>query len=44
VILDGNLDSMPLTGMPLPFVVFGGSSNIGTFISGLLPCLAKSHT
>ncbi len=43
VILAGNLKIMPLTGIPLPFVAYGGSSVIANFIIiGLLLRLSKS--
>jgi cell division protein FtsW (lipid II flippase) len=43
VILAGNLKVMPLTGIPLPFVAYGGSSVIANFIIiGLLLRLSKS--
>jgi cell division protein FtsW (lipid II flippase) len=42
VILAGNLKLMPLTGIPLPFVAYGGSSVIANFIIiGLLLRLSK---
>jgi cell division protein FtsW (lipid II flippase) len=42
VILAGNLKVMPLTGIPLPFVAYGGSSVIANFIIiGLLLRLSK---
>jgi cell division protein FtsW (lipid II flippase) len=42
VILAGNLKVMPLTGIPLPFVAYGGSSVIVNFIIiGLLLRLSK---
>jgi cell division protein FtsW (lipid II flippase) len=42
VILAGNLKIMPLTGIPLPFVAYGGSSVIANFIIiGLLLRLSK---
>ncbi len=43
VILAGNLKLMPLTGIPLPFVAYGGSSVIANFIIvGLLIRLSKA--
>ena len=43
VILAGNLKIMPLTGIPLPFVAYGGSSLIANFIIiGLLIRLSQS--
>ncbi len=45
VILAGNLKLMPLTGIPLPFVAYGGSSVIANFIIiGLLIRLSKVDT
>jgi cell division protein FtsW (lipid II flippase) len=45
VILAGNLKVMPLTGVPLPFVAYGGSSVIANFIIiGLLLRLSESDT
>jgi cell division protein FtsW (lipid II flippase) len=45
VILAGNLKVMPLTGVPLPFVAYGGSSIIANFIIiGLLLRLSESDT
>ncbi len=45
VILAGNLKLMPLTGVPLPFVAYGGSSVIANFIIiGLLLRLSQSDT
>jgi cell division protein FtsW (lipid II flippase) len=45
VILAGNLKLMPLTGVPLPFVAYGGSSIIANFIIiGLLLRLSQSNT
>jgi cell division protein FtsW (lipid II flippase) len=42
VILAGNLKLMPLTGIPLPFVAYGGSSVIANFIIiGLLLRLSR---
>ncbi len=42
VILAGNLKLMPLTGVPLPFVAYGGSSVIANFIIiGLLLRLSR---
>jgi cell division protein FtsW (lipid II flippase) len=42
VILAGNLKLMPLTGIPLPFVAYGGSSVIANFIIiGILLRLSK---
>ncbi|MGO8948755.1 MAG: FtsW/RodA/SpoVE family cell cycle protein [Ktedonobacterales bacterium] len=42
VILAGNLKLMPLTGMPLPFVAYGGSSLIANYIIiGLLLRLSQ---
>ena len=32
IIAAGNLKFMPLTGIPLPFLSYGGSSLIGNFI------------
>lgn len=43
VILAGNLKVMPLTGVPLPFVAYGGSSVVANFIIiGLLLRLSES--
>lgn len=43
VILAGNLKLMPLTGVPLPFVAYGGSSVIANFIIiGLLLRLSEN--
>jgi cell division protein FtsW (lipid II flippase) len=43
VILAGNLKVMPLTGIPLPFIAYGGSSVIANFIIiGLLIRLSKA--
>ncbi|MGH2515019.1 MAG: FtsW/RodA/SpoVE family cell cycle protein [Ktedonobacterales bacterium] len=43
VILAGNLKLLPLTGVPLPFVAYGGSSVIANFIIiGLLLRLSES--
>lgn len=43
VILAGNLKLMPLTGVPLPFIAYGGSSVIANFIIiGLLLRLSQS--
>jgi cell division protein FtsW (lipid II flippase) len=43
VILAGNLKVMPLTGIPLPFIAYGGSSVIANFIIiGILLRLSKS--
>ncbi|MBF6589509.1 MAG: FtsW/RodA/SpoVE family cell cycle protein [Ktedonobacterales bacterium] len=45
VILAGNLKIMPLTGVPLPFVAYGGSSVIANFIIiGLLLRISQSRT
>jgi cell division protein FtsW (lipid II flippase) len=45
VILAGNLKLMPLTGVPLPFVAYGGSSVIANFIIiGLLLRLSQTST
>ncbi|HEY7022680.1 MAG TPA: FtsW/RodA/SpoVE family cell cycle protein [Ktedonobacterales bacterium] len=45
VILAGNLKVMPLTGVPLPFVAYGGSSVIANFIIiGLLLRLSENDT
>jgi cell division protein FtsW (lipid II flippase) len=45
VILAGNLKLMPLTGVPLPFVAYGGSSVIANFIIiGFLLRLSESRT
>jgi cell division protein FtsW (lipid II flippase) len=45
VILAGNLKIMPLTGIPLPFVAYGGSSVIANFIIiGLLIRLSTPST
>jgi cell division protein FtsW (lipid II flippase) len=45
VILAGNLKIMPLTGVPLPFVAYGGSSVIANFIIiGLLLRLSRADT
>ncbi|HEX6542944.1 MAG TPA: FtsW/RodA/SpoVE family cell cycle protein [Ktedonobacterales bacterium] len=45
VILAGNLKLMPLTGVPLPFVAYGGSSVIANFIIiGFLLRLSESKT
>lgn len=45
VILAGNLKIMPLTGIPLPFVAYGGSSVIANFIIiGLLIRLSTPNT
>jgi cell division protein FtsW (lipid II flippase) len=45
VILAGNLKIMPLTGIPLPFVAYGGSSVIANFIIiGLLLRLSTGDT
>lgn len=45
VILAGNLKLMPLTGVPLPFVAYGGSSVIANFIIiGLLLRLSENKT
>jgi cell division protein FtsW (lipid II flippase) len=42
VILAGNLKIMPLTGIPLPFVAYGGSSLLANFIIiGLLIRLSQ---
>jgi cell division protein FtsW (lipid II flippase) len=44
VILAGNLKLMPLTGVPLPFVAYGGSSIIANFIIiGLLLRLSQRN-
>lgn len=44
VILAGNLKIMPLTGVPLPFVAYGGSSLIANFIIvGLLLRLSQAR-
>jgi cell division protein FtsW (lipid II flippase) len=32
IILAGNLKMFPLTGIPLPFITYGGSSLIANFI------------
>ncbi len=43
VILAGNLKLLPLTGVPLPFVAYGGSSLVANFIIiGLLLRLSQS--
>lgn len=45
VILAGNLKLMPLTGVPLPFVAYGGSSVIANFIIiGFLLRLSENKT
>jgi cell division protein FtsW (lipid II flippase) len=45
VILAGNLKIMPLTGVPLPFVAYGGSSVIANFIIiGLLLRVSQTRT
>lgn len=45
VILAGNLKLMPLTGVPLPFVAYGGSSVIANFIIiGFLLRLSEDRT
>ena len=45
VILAGNLKLMPLTGMPLPFVAYGGSSLISNYIViGLLLRLSQEKS
>lgn len=45
VILAGNLKLMPLTGVPMPFVAYGGSSVIANFIIiGFLLRLSESKT
>ena len=45
VILAGNLKLMPLTGMPLPFVAYGGSSLIANYIIiGLLLRLSQAKS
>ncbi len=45
VILAGNLKIMPLTGIPLPFITYGGSSVIANFIMvGLLLRLSAPET
>lgn len=45
VILAGNLKLMPLTGVPLPFVAYGGSSVIANFIIiGFLLRLSEKKT
>ena len=45
VILAGNLKLMPLTGVPLPFVAYGGSSVIANFIIiGFLLRLSESNS
>ena len=45
VILAGNLKLMPLTGVPLPFVAYGGSSVIANFIIiGLLLRLSRTSS
>jgi cell division protein FtsW (lipid II flippase) len=45
VILAGNLKIMPLTGIPLPFVAYGGSATIANFIIiGLLIRLSSSSS
>ncbi|MBA3826826.1 MAG: FtsW/RodA/SpoVE family cell cycle protein, partial [Ktedonobacterales bacterium] len=42
VILAGNLKIIPLTGIPLPFITYGGSSVIANFIMvGLLLRLSQ---
>ncbi|HEX9036979.1 MAG TPA: FtsW/RodA/SpoVE family cell cycle protein [Ktedonobacterales bacterium] len=44
IILAGNLKLMPLTGVPLPFVAYGGSSLIANFIIiGLLLRLSRKN-
>jgi len=44
VILAGNLKVLPLTGVPLPFVAYGGSSLIANFIIiGLLLRLSQRN-
>ncbi len=44
VILAGNLKMMPLTGVPLPFVAYGGSSLLANFIIiGLLLRLSRER-
>lgn len=45
VILAGNLKLMPLTGVPLPFVAYGGSSLLANFIIiGLLLRLSRERS
>ncbi len=45
IILAGNLKLMPLTGVPLPFVAYGGSSLIANFIIiGLLLRLSRERS
>ena len=45
VILAGNLKIMPLTGVPLPFIAYGGSSVIANFIIiGLMIRLSQRNT
>jgi cell division protein FtsW (lipid II flippase) len=45
VILAGNLKIMPLTGVPLPFVAYGGSSVVANFIIiGLMIRLSQRNT
>lgn len=45
IILAGNLKLMPLTGVPLPFVAYGGSALIANFIIvGLLLRLSRSNS
>ena len=45
IILAGNLKLMPLTGVPLPFVAYGGSALIANFIIiGLLLRLSRTNS
>src|SRR5260221_9296 len=45
VILAGNLKIMPLTGVPLPFIAYGGSSVVANFIIiGLMIRLSQRNT
>ncbi len=44
LIIGGNLRVLPLTGVTLPFVSYGGSSLLTAFIAGLILLLISSHT
>ena len=43
LILGGNVRLLPLTGVTLPFVSYGGSSLITVFIAGLILLLISNH-